>query len=104
MPGGILALSGNTGFPIRSGVLHMAHFLNLFSPETHARFSASDKTTSGFRERNRKAAAKIEPGDFLVCYLTRVSRWVGLFRVEEAARDDRPLDFTNWSCVLLPLE
>ena len=70
----------------------MAYFLNLFSPETHARFSESDRSISGFRARNRNAAAKIRPGDLLVCYLTRVSRWVGLFRVKSTAfEDSRPI-------------
>lgn len=67
----------------------MSYFLNLFSPETHAAFSASDRSVSGFRERHRKAAQRIEIGDFLVCYLTRVSRWVGLFQVIGQPFEDR---------------
>lgn len=49
----------------------MAYYLDLFSPETHERFSASDRSVSGFRVRQRNAAAKLRPGDKLVCYLTR---------------------------------
>ncbi|MBU1241694.1 hypothetical protein KJ612_00680 [Myxococcota bacterium] len=37
----------------------------------------------------------MKPGDFLVCYLTRVSRWVGLLRVEERAVDDHAPIFTE---------
>lgn len=73
----------------------MAYFLDLFSPETHARFTASDKTISGFRERHRKAADRVDPGDFLICYLTRVSRWVGLLRVEKRAHDEHTPIFTD---------
>jgi hypothetical protein len=73
----------------------MAYYLDLFSPETHARFSASDKTVSGFRERHRNAAARVEPGDILICYLTKVSRWVGLLRVKERSHDDHSPIFTD---------
>lgn len=66
----------------------VAYFLNLFSPETHERFSRSDRSISGFRARNRNAASRIRPGDVLICYLTRVSRWVGLLRVESTVFED----------------
>ena len=51
----------------------MTYFLDLFSPETHARFSASDRAVSGFRVRHRNAAERVKPGDMLVCYVTRLS-------------------------------
>lgn len=66
----------------------MAYYLDLFSPETHERFSASDRSVSGFRVRQRNAAAKLKPGDKLVCYLTRLSRWVGLLEVQSVAFED----------------
>lgn len=59
----------------------MSYFMDLFAPETHATFSALDRTVSGFRARHRKAAARTKPGDLLVCYLTRLSRWVGLLEI-----------------------
>jgi hypothetical protein len=43
---------------------------------------------AGFRERQRKASHRVAKGDVLVCYLTRVSRWVGLLRVEGPPFDD----------------
>jgi hypothetical protein len=70
----------------------VAYYLDLSSPETHERFGESDKSVSGFRPRNRNAASKIKPGDYLVCYLTRLSRWVGLLRVESTYfEDSRPI-------------
>ena len=33
---------------------------------------------SGFSEKRWATVQKIKPGDHLLCYLTRVSRWVGL--------------------------
>ncbi len=65
----------------RARLLRVSYFLSLFSPETHAKYSASDRQVSGFRLRHRKAADKIGSGDVLVCYLTRLSRWVGLLDV-----------------------
>jgi hypothetical protein len=59
----------------------MSYFTNIFSPETHAAFDRSDQTVSGFRVRQRSAANRVNKGDRLVCYLTKVSRWVGLFEV-----------------------
>ena len=61
----------------------MAYHIDLFSPDTYQAFTASDRTISGFRERQRKVAGKIKPGDCLVCYVTRLSRWVGLLDVIE---------------------
>ena len=66
----------------------MDYFLDLFSPETHEKFSSSDRMVSGFRVRHRKAADRIKPGDLLVCYLTRLSRWIGLLEVKHAAFED----------------
>ena len=66
----------------------MAYFLDLFSPETHGTFSQSDRSVSGFRLRHAKAASRVSKGDVLVCYLTRVSRWVGLLRIESEPFED----------------
>lgn len=59
----------------------MTYFLNLFSPETFEAFSQSNRDTSGFRLRQRRAADRIRLDDFLVCYVIRLSRWCGLLRV-----------------------
>lgn len=59
----------------------MSFFLNLFSPETYETFSHSDRAISGFRRRHTNAAARIKTGDKFVCYMTKISRWVGLLEV-----------------------
>jgi predicted RNA-binding protein len=59
----------------------MRYFLNLFSPETYEAWKRSRRDVSGFRLRQKNAAEKVSPGDKLVCYITRVSRWFGLFEV-----------------------
>jgi hypothetical protein len=66
----------------------MAYYLDLFSPETYEAFSRSDRSVSGFRKRQRNAAARIRPGDKLVCYMTKLSRWVGMLEVGEGPFED----------------
>jgi hypothetical protein len=59
----------------------VAYFIDLFSPETYEAFGQSTRDVSGFRIRHKNVAGKIKPGDMLVCYLTRLSRWFGLLEV-----------------------
>lgn len=66
----------------------MNYFTNLFSPETHAAFTRSDQQVSGFRVRQRTAADRVRVGDKLLCYLTKLSRWVGVFEVISGAFED----------------
>lgn len=70
----------------------MAYYIDLFSPETYGAFAASDQGVSGFRMRQMSAAAGIKPGDKLVCYMTRLSRWVGILEVvSDYFLDDAPI-------------
>jgi predicted RNA-binding protein len=59
----------------------MAYYIDLFSPDTYQKFSDSDKSISGFRERHKGVASTIKPGDKLICYVTKLSRWVGVLEV-----------------------
>jgi hypothetical protein len=70
----------------------MGYFLDLFSPETYEAFRRSDQSVSGFRRRHKNAAERIRPGDRLVCYMTKLSRWFGLLEVIEGPfQDDKPI-------------
>jgi hypothetical protein len=70
----------------------MAYFIDLFSPETYEAFKKSSQDISGFRLRHKNMAERIKPGDFFVCYLTRVSRWFGILEVLEGPFiDDKPI-------------
>ncbi|MCC6612974.1 MAG: hypothetical protein IT320_05805 [Anaerolineae bacterium] len=60
----------------------MKYYLDLFSPETYEAFLRSDRRISGFRLRHQNAASRIQPGDRLICYLTKLSRWIGVLEVE----------------------
>ena len=70
----------------------MAYYLDLFSPETYEAFGHSDKSISGFRMRQHNVAHRIKPGDKFVCYMTRLSRWIGLLEVLDGPFvDDKPI-------------
>jgi predicted RNA-binding protein len=73
----------------------MRYYLDLFSPETYEKFKESDQTVSGFRLRQRNAAQKILPGDKLICYVTRLSRWVGILEVVSGPFEDNTPIFVN---------
>lgn len=74
----------------------MAYFLDLFSPETYNAFSRSDRSISGFRKRHTLAAGRVKPGDKLVCYMTKLSRWFGLLEmVEGPFQDDTPIFYSE---------
>lgn len=70
----------------------MAYYLHLFSPETYEAFTKSNRDISGFPARRRSVASKIHVGDKFICYLTRLSRWVGVLEVaSNCFEDNTPL-------------
>ena len=70
----------------------MAYYIDLFSPDTYEAFTNSDKTISGFRDRQKSIAAGIRPGDKLICYVTKLSRWIGVLEItSEYFIDDTPI-------------
>ena len=74
----------------------MAYYTDLFSPETYEAFTQSDQRISGFNPRQKNAASKIKPGDKFVCYVTKISRWVGILEVtSEYFESDTPLFYSE---------
>ena len=70
----------------------MAHYIDLFSPETYEAFGRSSRDVTGFRVRQLNAASRIHPGDRFLCYMTKLSRWMGVLEVEsECFQDETPL-------------
>lgn len=65
------------------------YWLDLFTPQTWNEFLAAGGTVSGFRESRRNSMRRMQPGDALVCYLTGVSRFVGILEVTGPAYTDR---------------
>lgn len=56
----------------------------LFSGQTWQEFISAGADTAGYREARWKTVQSIQPGDRLLCYMTGVSRWVGLLEVTSA--------------------
>ncbi len=61
------------------------YWLDLFTPQTWDEFQKAGASVSGFRESRWSFVQKIEKGDYLLCYLTGVSRWVGLLEITSKA-------------------
>ena len=71
----------------------MEYFLDLFTPATWQAFRESGKEVTGFRPRQRRMAReRVKQGDVFLCYLTRLSRWCGVLRIEsDMYEDNHPL-------------
>lgn len=74
----------------------MAYYIDLFSPETYEIFSKSNQDISGFRLRQEGVASRIKVGDRLICYMTKLGRWIGILEVMSAYfKDDSPLFYSS---------
>jgi predicted RNA-binding protein len=70
----------------------MAYYLDIFSPDTYENFLKSPQDVAGFPQRRFNTAAQIKPGDKLICYLTKMSRWIGILEVlGEVYKEETPL-------------
>ena len=69
----------------------MRYLTDLMTPATYTAFSRSDRAVAGFRRSQLKMAQKVEPGDLLLGYMMKFSRWVGILEVAEGPFiDDTP--------------
>jgi predicted RNA-binding protein len=70
-----------------------SYWLDLFTPQTWKEFQKADSSVSGFRESRWGAVQKIQKGDYFLCYLTGVSRWVGILEVlsSKPFKDSAPI-------------
>jgi len=68
----------------------MTYWLDLFTGKTWQEFLDARGAVSGFREGRWKAVQRMQPGDRLLCYLTGISRFVGVLEVtSDAFRDTK---------------
>ncbi len=68
------------------------YWLDLFTGATWQEFVDAGSAVSGFRERRWKTVQRIKPGDYLLCYLTGVSRFIGVLEVtSEPYWDETPI-------------
>lgn len=77
-----------------------AYWLDLFTYKTWTEFLEAGGDVSGFRLGRQVYVAKIKPGDYLLCYLTGVSRFVGLLEVTSEPYEDHA---KIWSAEDFPL-
>src|SRR5919108_1221068 len=69
-----------------------SYWLDLFTGTTWEEFLAAGADVTGFREKRWSTVQKIQPGDYLLCYLTGISRFVGLLEATSPAfRDSAPI-------------
>lgn len=64
------------------------YWLDLFTGSTWKEFLDAGGAVSGFRESRWKAVQKMQKGDYLLCYLTGVSRFIAVLEVKSAPFQD----------------
>ena len=57
------------------------YWLDLFTGKTWDEFQKAGGKVSGFRESRWNTLQKVKPGDYLLCYLTGLSRFIGILEV-----------------------
>jgi predicted RNA-binding protein len=68
------------------------YWLNLFSGRTWQEFLDAGAEVSGFSEGRWSTLQQVQQGDYLLCYLTGVSRFIGILEVvSEPFHDDTPI-------------
>lgn len=61
--------------------MERAYWLDLFTGTTWEEFLKAGGTVSGFREIRWKTVNRMGIGDWLLCYATGISRWIGILEV-----------------------
>ena len=57
------------------------YWLDIFDGMTWKEFLNNGANVSGFKERRRNIAEKIKSGDYLICYLIGLSKFIGVLEV-----------------------
>lgn len=75
------------------------YWLDLFTGTTWQEFLDAGASVSGFRERRWKTVQRIKPGDYLICYMTGISRFIGMLEVtSKPYKDTAPI----WGVATFP--
>ena len=64
------------------------YWLDLFTSATWQEFLTFGGNVSGFRESRWKTLQRVKPGDYFLCYLTGVSRFIGILEAISAPFQD----------------
>ena len=76
------------------------YWLDLFTGKTWEEFKKHGAKVSGFRKTRHRRAKDIRPGDYLICYLTHLSRFIGVLEVKsECYMEDTPI----WEDAAFPI-
>lgn len=68
------------------------YWLDLFTWKTWQEFLATGGSISGFRATRWKTVEKMQPGEYLLCYLTGISRFIGVLEVtSNGFKDETPI-------------
>jgi EVE domain-containing protein len=68
------------------------YWLDLFTRKTWQEFLDAGAQVSGFRESRWKTVQQMKVGDYLLCYLVGLSRWISILEiVSEPFRDNVPI-------------
>jgi hypothetical protein len=70
-------------------------WLDLFTPDTWARFKQSGREVAGFPPTARNQAREIRPDDVFICYLIGLSRFCGVLRVVSGCFEDHTAIFAD---------
>lgn len=75
------------------------YYLALFNEETWNEFIKKGSSVYGTTFKKRRRMEKTIPGDFLICYVTKLSRFVGLLEITSKAYID---DSRIWESDIYP--
>jgi hypothetical protein len=75
------------------------YWAQVFTPKTWQQFLDAGGKTTGFSDSRWGHVQKLRPGDYLLCYLSGISKWIGVLEVQS----DPYLDNTTiWDDDLFP--
>ena len=75
------------------------YWLDLFTLQSWQEFLDAGASVSGFNQKMTAKLDKIQVGDYLLCYVTGISRFIGILEVCSAPYQD---DFPIWSSSVFP--
>jgi hypothetical protein len=73
-----------------------SYWLDLFTDQTWREFLNAGGDVSGFSAFRWNTVKRIKPKDYLLCYLTGVSRWIGILEVVGEPFQDSARIWSDW--------
>jgi hypothetical protein len=74
-----------------------SYWLDLFTDQTWREFLEAGGEVSGFSASRWNMVQRIRPGDYLLCYLTGISRWIGVLEVVGDPFKDESKIWSEWN-------